>query len=58
MIMNSIIKELYEVAQEYVQDAYVNKEDYTAQQVEDALTVIELIEDGEYEKAQQVGLMY
>lgn len=56
--MNSVIKELYEVAQEYVQDAYINKEDYTAQQVEDALTVIELIEDGEYEKAQRVGLVY
>lgn len=56
--MNSVIKELYEVAQEYVQEAYLNKEDYTAQQVEDALSVIELIEDEDYEKALQVGLMY
>lgn len=56
--MNSIIKELYEVAQEYVSDAYTNPADYTAQQIEDSLTVIELIEDGEYEKATQVGLVY
>lgn len=56
--MNSVIKELYEVAQEYVQNAYVNKEDYTSNQIEDAFSVIELIEDGEYEKAQQVGLVY
>lgn len=56
--MNSAIKELYEVAQEYVSDAYTSPADYTVQQVEDALTVVELIEDGEYEKATQVGLVY
>lgn len=56
--MNSAIKELYEVAQEYVSDAYTNPADYTAKQIEDSLTVIELVEDGEYEKASKVGLVY
>ncbi|MNC73457.1 hypothetical protein D3C81_1747610 [compost metagenome] len=56
--MNSIITELYQVAQEYVSDAYVNPADYTVQQVDDALTVIELIEDGKHEQAVKVGLVY
>lgn len=56
--MDSIIKELYQVAKEYLSESYKTPDDYTEQQIEDALSVIEFIEDGEYEKAKQVGLIY
>lgn len=52
--MNSTVKELYEVAQEYAR----NESDCSVQQFNDALSVIELIEDGEYDKALLVGLVY
>jgi ABC-type tungstate transport system permease subunit len=53
-IMNSIIKELYEVAQEFAS----NPQDCSTTQYEDALKVIEYIEDGEDYKAIQVGLVF
>lgn len=52
--MENIIKELYSVAQELV----ANEQDCSKQQYEDALKVIELIEDGEFYKAIQVGLVF
>lgn len=52
--MNSIIKELYEVAKEYVG----NPDDCSVEQYNNALTVIELVEDGEYDKAVEVGMVY
>lgn len=52
--MDSIIKELYEVAQEYASIP----QDCSVKQYEDALKVIELIEDGKNEEALAVGLIY
>lgn len=52
--MNSVIKELYEVAQEFAS----NPADCSTTQYEDALKVIEYIEDGEEYKAIQVGLVF
>lgn len=46
----SHIQELYEVAVEYVIDGSF--------QVDKAYRVIELIEDGEYEQAVKVGMVY
>lgn len=52
--MNSTIAELYEVAKEFAG----NPEDCSTSQYEDALKVIEYIEDGEEYKAIQVGLVF
>lgn len=52
--MNSAIKELYEVAKEFAR----NPDDCSLDQYSDSLSVIELIEDGEHEKAFKVGLIY
>lgn len=52
--MESAIRELYEVAVEYVS----NPEDCSNQQIENAFTVIELIEDGKHQEALDVGLIY
>ena len=52
--MDSIIKELYEVAQEFAS----NPEECSPNQYADALKVIEYIEDGEEYKAIQVGLVF
>ena len=52
--MESIIKELYEVAQEILS----NKEDYSDSQYEDALKVVELVEDGNDYEAIHVGLVF
>jgi len=52
--MDSIIKELYEVAQEFA----INPEECSPAQYEDALKVIEYIEDGEEYKAIQAGLVF
>lgn len=56
--MNTQIKELYEVAQEHVADSYINPEDYSEKMVDDAFKVIELVEDGDYEEALKIGLIY
>lgn len=52
--MNSLIKEMYEVAKSFVS----GNEECSAEQFEDALSVIELIEDGEYNAAIEVGMVY
>lgn len=52
--MNSEIWELYEVAQEYA----ANECDCSPTQYEDALKVLDHVENGEYDKALQVGLVY
>lgn len=52
--MNSLIKEIYEVAKSFVS----GNEECSAAQFEDALSVIELIEDGEYNAAIEVGMVY
>lgn len=52
--MESIIKELYEVAQEILS----NKEDYSTSQYEDALKVVELVEDGKDYEAINIGLVF
>lgn len=52
--MNSEIKELYEVAQEYAR----NESDCSVRQYADALHVIALIEDGYYDEAVKVGLVF
>lgn len=52
--MESVIKELYEVAVEYVS----NPEDCSNQQIDKAFLVIELVEDGKLEDALKVGLIY
>lgn len=52
--MNSLIKEMYEVAKSFVS----GNEECSAEQFEDALSVIELIEDGEDNAAIEVGMVY
>lgn len=52
--MNSLFKEMYEVAKSFVS----GNEECSAAQFEDALSVIELIEDGEYNAAIEVGMVY
>lgn len=52
--MNSEIQEMYEVAQEFA----TNASDCSVTQYEDALKVLEFVEEGEYDKALQVGLVY
>ncbi|MCY1449034.1 hypothetical protein D9M71_657530 [compost metagenome] len=52
--MNSTIKEIYEVAQEFAS----NPEDCSSTQYEDALKAIEYIEDGEYQAAINLGLVF
>ncbi len=52
------VKELYEVAQEYVTESFLNPQDYSQKVIDDALTVIELVEDGKHEEALNVGLIY
>lgn len=53
--MNSLIKEMYEVAKSFVSGS----EECSAEQFEDALSsVIEMIEDGEYNAAIEVGMVY
>ena len=52
--MNSLIKEMYEVAKSFVS----GDEDCSVDQFEDALSVIEMIEDGDYNAAIEVGMVY
>lgn len=52
--MSSEVKELYEVAVEYVS----NLEDCSPAQIDKAFLVIELVEDGKLEDALKVGLIY
>lgn len=52
--MNSLIKEMYEVAKSFVS----GDEDCSVDQFEDALAVIELVEEGEHEAAIKVGMVY
>lgn len=52
--MNSEIQELYEVAQEFARNA----NECSLTQFVNSLLVIELIEDGDYDKAVKVGLVY
>lgn len=52
--MNSAIKEMYEVAKSFVS----GNEECSAAQFEDALSVIEMIEDGDYNAAIEVGMVY
>ena len=56
--MNSEVKELYEVAQQYVTDSFTNPDEYSQNLLDNAFKVIELIEDGEHEEALKVGLIY
>lgn len=52
--MNSIIAELYEVAKEFAG----NPEDCSTEQHDKALAVIECVEEGEYQAAIDLGLVY
>lgn len=60
--MNSEIKELYEVACQYLTDSFTNPDDfsdeYSQKLLNNAFKVIELVEGGDYEEALKVGLIY
>jgi hypothetical protein len=52
--MISEVKELYEVAKSFVS----GDEECSIKQLDDAFLVIELVEDGAYEEAFKVGMIY